>query len=120
MHQELLELVFLHFKVLNWLLSSLFLLVVTKRRFTDDALGALLNFFHFDVLLAFLHCLFILDLVLVQIPLTGLRSRYALIFGSIVDVILILLFFVFEELLHLSELLSDSLLCASQVLTDNR
>ena len=65
MHQELFELVLLHFKVLGWRLSSLFLLVVTKRRFTYDTLSALLGFFHFDVLLAFLHRLFILDLVLV-------------------------------------------------------
>ena len=86
---------------MGWLLGSFFLLVVTKRRFTFDALSALLDFFYFDVLLAFRHRLFILDLVLVKIPFTGLRSRYALIFGPIADVILILLFFVVEELLHL-------------------
>ena len=72
---------------------------MTKRRFTFHTLSALLDFFYFDELLAFLHRLFILDLVLVEIPLTGLRSRYAL--GPIADVILILLFFVVEELLHL-------------------
>ena len=74
MHQELLELVFLHLKVLDRWLCGLFLLIVTKRRFTFDTLGALLKLLHLNVPLAFLHCFFILDFVLVEVPLTGLRS----------------------------------------------
>ena len=118
MHQELLELVLVHFQVLLRVLQVL-LLVVAEWRFTNKALRALFDFFHFNVLLTLFHGLLILDLVLMKIPFARLRPWNASLFGPRLQITIRSVILVIKELLHLCQLPSNVDLSVRKVLTDD-